>query len=102
MALDGRVRVLLFHEAPDAAAVTAAYHAVSAELAGTPGLIGNELLSSVHDPTWVLVMSEWTDLAAFDAWERGTAHKGQTSALRPFRDTRMVRPFGVFEVRASY
>ena len=97
-----RVRVLLFHEAPDEEALTEAYHAVSAELAGTPGLLGNELLSSVHDPTWVLVMSEWVDQESFDAWEQGTAHKGQTSALRPFRDSRMTRPFGVFAVRAEY
>jgi heme-degrading monooxygenase HmoA len=97
-----RVRVLLFHEASDPAALTAAYHAVSAELAGTPGLLSNELLTSVHDPTWVLVMSEWTDRASFDAWEQGTTHKGQTAALRPFRDTRMPRPFGVFEVDATY
>jgi len=47
-------------------------------------------------------MSEWTDRAAFDAWEQSSAHKGQTAALRPFRDTRMARAFGVFEVRASY
>jgi heme-degrading monooxygenase HmoA len=97
-----RVRVLLFHEASDPQALTAAYHAVSAELAGTPGLLSNELLTSVHDPTWVLVMSEWTSQEAFDTWEQGAAHKGQTAPLRPFRDTRMPRPFGIFQVNASY
>jgi heme-degrading monooxygenase HmoA len=94
--------VLLFHEVHDQEAVTAAYHAVSAELAGTPGLLSNELLTSVHDPTWVLVMSEWTDRASFDAWEQGSTHKGQTAALRPYRDTRMPRPFGIFQVDAAY
>ena len=97
-----RVRVLLFHEASDPEALTAAYHAVSAELAGTPGLLSNELLSSLHDPSWVLVMSEWRDRASFDAWEQGAAHKGQTAPLRPFRDNRMPRPFGVFQVDACY
>jgi heme-degrading monooxygenase HmoA len=99
---EGRVRVLLFHEVHDPEAVTAAYHAVSAELAGTPGLLSNELLTCVHDPTWVLVMSEWTDRASFDAWEQGAAHKAQTSPLRPYRDTRMPRPFGIFEVLATH
>lgn len=97
-----RVRVLLFHEVRDSEAVTAAYHAVSAELAGTPGLLSNELLTNVHDPSWVLVMSEWADRDSFDAWEQGAAHKGQTAALRPYRDTRMPRPFGVFQVDAAY
>lgn len=97
-----RVRVLLFHEVHDQAAVTAAYHAVSAELAGTPGLLSNELLTSVHDPSWVLVMSEWADRASFDAWEQGAAHKSQTAPLRPFRDNRMPRPFGIFEVRSTH
>jgi heme-degrading monooxygenase HmoA len=100
--MSSRVRVLLFHEVHDQEAVTAAYHAVSAELAGTPGLLSNELLTSVHDPSWVLVMSEWTDRESFDVWEQGSAHKGQTAALRPFRDTRMPRPFGIFQVDAAY
>lgn len=100
--MSGRIRVLLFHEVTDHEALAEAYHAVSAELAGTPGLIGNELLASVHDPSWVLVMSEWKDRESFDAWEKGAAHKGQTAPLRPFRDTRMPRPFGVFEVQAEY
>jgi heme-degrading monooxygenase HmoA len=102
MGMSGRVRVLLFHEAPEPGALTAAYHAVSAELAGTPGLLSNELLTSVHDQTWVLVMSEWKDRESFDAWEKGAAHKGQTAPLRRFRDTRMPQPFGIFEVQAEY
>jgi heme oxygenase (mycobilin-producing) len=97
-----RVRVLLFHEASDPSALTAAYHAVSADLAGTPGLLSNELLTSVHDPSWVLVMSEWQDQESFDAWETGVAHKGQTAPLRQWRDTRMPRPFGIFQVNATY
>ena len=94
--------MLLFHEVSDREAVTAAYHAVSASLAGTPGLLANELLTSVHDPSWVLVMSEWADQESFDAWEQGAAHKGQTAPLRPYRDTRMPRPFGIFTVDATY
>jgi heme oxygenase (mycobilin-producing) len=97
-----RVRVLLFHEAPSPAGITDAYHAVSADLAGTPGLLGNELLTAIDDPTWFLVMSEWTDLDAFTTWEQGAAHKGTTAPLRQYRDTRMTRPFGIFKVDAEY
>jgi heme-degrading monooxygenase HmoA len=97
-----RVRVLLFHEAETPDGVTEAYHAVSADLAGTPGLLGNELLTAVNDPTWFLVMSEWADLDSFTTWEQGAAHKGTTAPLRQYRDTRMTRPYGIFKVDAEY
>jgi len=97
-----RVRVLLFHEAPSPEGITDAYHAVSADLAGTPGLLGNELLTAVNDPTWFLVMSEWTDLDSFNKWEQGASHKGTTAPLRRYRDTRMPRPYGIFKVDAEY
>ena len=48
--MKAELRVLLFHSADDVAGVTDAYHQVSREMAGVPGLLGNELLSSVHDP----------------------------------------------------
>jgi heme-degrading monooxygenase HmoA len=100
--MSSRVRVLLFHEASSPDGLTAAYHSVSADLAGTPGLLGNELLTAVDDPTWILVMSEWSDLAAFQKWEQGVSHKGSTAPLRQYRDTRMTRPYGIFRVEASY
>ncbi|SFQ64853.1 Heme-degrading monooxygenase HmoA [Amycolatopsis arida] len=97
-----RIRVLLFHRAADRDAIAAAYHQVSEDLAGTPGLVSNEFLGSVHDSTEFLVMSEWTDQAAFDRWEQGASHKDSTAALRPFQDSRREPSFGVYRVQARY
>ncbi|MDG4820752.1 antibiotic biosynthesis monooxygenase [Asanoa sp. WMMD1127] len=97
------VRVLLFATAPsdDPDAVERAYHQISRDLAGTPGLRGNELLRSVADPSDFAVLSEWTDLDAFRSWEEGAAHKGTTAPLRPYQRPR-AQPFGVFQVTATY
>ncbi|MBP2327258.1 heme-degrading monooxygenase HmoA [Kibdelosporangium banguiense] len=96
------VRVLLYHTTPDTAAIEAAYHRTSEHLAGVPGLMGNELLRSVADPSGFVVVSSWHSLAAFMEWERGPDHKRQTAPLRPFRDTTTSRPFDVYQVAASY
>lgn len=96
------VRVLIFNHTDDEAGIEAAYHEVSRELAGVPGLIGNELLRSMHDPKGFVVMSLWESVEAFDTWEQGVSHKGSTSPLRPFRDTSMNPPFGVYQVSAAY
>lgn len=98
--MTGRVRVLLFHRTTEADSLTAAYHAVSEDLAGTPGLLGNELLTSVHDPNSFLVMSEWSDLKSFQEWEQGSSHKGTTAPLRQYRDERLG--YGIFQVDAEY
>jgi heme-degrading monooxygenase HmoA len=100
--MKAELRVLLFHSADDVAGVTDAYHQVSREMAGVPGLLGNELLSSVHDPTGFVVVSRWTDLATFDTWEQGPDHKDSTAPLRRYRDGRLERPFGIYRVVASY
>lgn len=100
----GRVRVLLWHRIPPdgSGAVEDAYHAISTALAGTPGLLGSELLRSVADPERVLVMSEWSSLADFAAWERGDEHKPTTAPLRPYRDRDAARPVEILEVAAAY
>ncbi|WP_225439866.1 antibiotic biosynthesis monooxygenase family protein [Amycolatopsis eburnea] len=99
---DGGVRVLLYHLADDAAGIEAAYHEASRRLEGVPGLLGNELLRSVHAENGFVVVSSWTDLAAFDAWERGAGHKEQTAPLRPYRDLSLDRPFAVYRVAATH
>lgn len=99
---DGGVRVLLYHVADDAAGIEAAYHEASERLAGTPGLLGNELLRSVHAENGFVVVSSWADLAAFDAWEQGAGHKDQTAPLRPYRDLSLARPFAVYRVAATH
>jgi heme oxygenase (mycobilin-producing) len=100
--MTGGLRVLLYYATTDFDRIEAAYHDSSRELAGTPGLVGNELLRSVHDPRGFVVASSWQSREAFELWERGSEHKGQTSPLRPFRDTRMPSPFGVYRVTANY
>jgi heme-degrading monooxygenase HmoA len=99
------VRVLVYQAAHDdeqLAAVRAAYHEVSKRLAGVEGMLGNELLRSPHDPTALVVVSRWSDLAAFRRWEEGAEHRADTAPLRPYRDTRLAVPFGIYEVEAAY
>ncbi|CAL9594513.1 heme-degrading monooxygenase HmoA [Streptomyces glaucescens] len=101
----GEVRVVVYQAAYDEeqlAAVRAAYHEVSERLAGAPGMLGNELLRSPHDPTALAVLSRWESLAAFRAWEAGPDHRQDTAPLRPFRDDRGGAPFAVYEVDAAY
>jgi heme oxygenase (mycobilin-producing) len=99
-----RLRVLVYASAPgdDPAAVARAYHQISRELSGTPGLCRNELLRSVHEAGRFVVMSEWQSLAAFTEWERGQAHRAVTAPLRPYQDHGRGPAFGIYEVAASY
>ena len=100
--MSGLVRVLLYHRTDDEGGIEAAYHKVSDELAGVPGLLGNELLRSVHEPGAFLVLSTWRDRAAFDSWEQGAGHKASTAPLRPYRDVANPYALGVFEQQAAY
>ncbi|WP_320065185.1 antibiotic biosynthesis monooxygenase [Micromonospora sp. RTGN7] len=99
-----RVRVLIHAAAPptEPGAVEQAYHRISAELAGTPGLLGNELLRLADDPGRFVVMSEWASLAAFRSWEAGARHRGTTAPLRRYQQPPVDRPFGIYEVAATY
>ncbi|MBA9005524.1 MULTISPECIES: antibiotic biosynthesis monooxygenase family protein [Thermomonospora] len=99
-----RLRVLLYATAPedDPGAVERAYHEISKALAGTPGLLGNELLGSTTEPGSFIVMSEWESPEAFTAWEQGAGHRGTTAPLRPYQDRRRGSPFGIYDVVASY
>jgi heme-degrading monooxygenase HmoA len=94
-----RVRVLVYLAVPGerVGAVTDAYHGISAALAGTPGLLRNELLRSVRDPAAFAVLSEWEDLAAFREWENGTGHRPATAPLREYGTG-----FHVYQVTAGY
>lgn len=99
-----RARVLIYTAAPsdEPGAVEEAYHQISRDLAGTPGLLGNELLRATDDPAAFVVMSEWESLAAFRSWEEGAAHRGTTAPLRRYQRAPGGRPFGVYEVTAVY
>ena len=101
--MSGRVRVLVYASAaPGDDGVTAAYHRISAALAGTPGLLGNELLQSLLEPSDFAVLSEWESEQAFHDWEEGASHRGVTAPLRPYQDTRHGSAFGVYRVTAQY
>ena len=102
--MTARARVLIWHRAPvdDPDAVRRAYEQISSRLAGTPGLLGNELLRGVDDPGRLVVMSEWESLAAFKAWEQTAEHRPSTSALRPYQDRDRDRFFEVYEVTAAF
>lgn len=97
-----QVRVLVYHAADDACLIDEAYHRVSRRMASVPGMLGNELLHSLPDPTGFLVVSRWASIGAFQQWEQGPAHLETTAPLRPFRDPRMATPFGIYRVTAAY
>ncbi|GLW06788.1 antibiotic biosynthesis monooxygenase [Microtetraspora sp. NBRC 13810] len=99
-----RARVLIYAAAPsdEPGAVEAAYHRISGDLAGTPGLLGNELLRAADDPAAFVVMSEWESLDAFRAWEEGAGHRDTTAPLRRYQRAPGTRPFGIYEVTAAY
>jgi len=100
--MSATVRVLLYHLAEDADGIEAAYHYVSKALSVVPGLLGNELLRSAHDPRGFLVISTWRDRDAFDSWEQGSGHKASTAPLRPYRDTGNPYALGVYELVAAH
>ncbi|MDH6113738.1 heme-degrading monooxygenase HmoA [Kitasatospora sp. MAP12-15] len=98
----GAVEVVLYHLSEDPDAVLAAYHEASRRMAGTAGLLGNELLTAVHHPSCFVVISRWADWESFARWEGGAEHKEQTAPLRPFRDGKRDRPFEIYRELASY
>jgi heme-degrading monooxygenase HmoA len=98
----GPARVLVYATAPADGpnAVTEAYHRISRDLLGTPGLLANELLQSAHDPAAYAVASYWTDLAAFSRWEAGQQHRAATAPLRPYQTPGLGA--GVYQVVSAY
>jgi heme-degrading monooxygenase HmoA len=79
----------------------AAFDAIARALAGTPGLLGSELLQASIDVGSVVVMSEWESMAAFKTWEQSATHKATTAPLRPYQDHGRDRLFEVYLVAAS-
>ena len=102
--MDGRVRVLVYAVAPEGQpdAVERAYHLISSRLAGTPGLLGNELMRSIADPAAFVVVSDWESLPAFRHWEETAGHRAATAPLRPYQDGSQGPPFGIYVVSAAY
>ncbi|MEV5830546.1 antibiotic biosynthesis monooxygenase [Spirillospora sp. NPDC052242] len=83
MTATGRVRVLVWHRPGERADELAAqYHRISRAMAGTPGLLGNELWKCGD---LRVVMSEWADADAFDRWARDAEQHRVTASLREYR-----------------
>jgi heme oxygenase (mycobilin-producing) len=100
-----RARVIVWHRASGehSGALEAAYDLVSRSLAGTPGLLGNELLQDARRPDRFAVLSEWESLDAFRRWETGAAHRDATAPLRTFQETdRGDGFFSVYQVAAAF
>lgn len=100
--MSAEVRVLVYHSTVDGLGIEKAYREVSADLAGVPGMLGNELLRSVGDGTGFVVLSRWRDLTSFTEWEQGARHRDSTAPLRSYQDKKLAVPFGVYEVAAAY
>lgn len=96
--MTGHVRVLVWYRAAAADVIAAGHEEIARSLRGVPGLVSAELHRSRSDPESFLVISEWSGADAFDEWERGSDHKGQTSPLRAHLDTTRPSPFEIHEV----
>lgn len=95
------VRILVWHDADDQAqALEDTYHRISRQLAGTPGLLGNELWRSTSDPRRYAVVSEWLDLAAFEAWADDAEQHRATRPLRRYRSS-ADPPFDIYQVAGA-
>jgi heme-degrading monooxygenase HmoA len=85
-------------------ALSDVYHQISQRLVGTPGLLRSELLQEVSGSGEFIVMSEWSGLDAFRAWESGPFHTSATAPMRPYHDNNRGyrQAFGIYEVVADY
>jgi heme-degrading monooxygenase HmoA len=91
------VRVLVWHDAQgNAPALEQEYERISRRLAGTPGLVANELWHSAADPQRYAVASEWVSLEAFRAWADDPEQHRVTWSLRRYRPDN--RDFGIYAV----
>lgn len=97
----GRVKVLLwcrYENDADLAEIGHRFERIGELLRGTPGLLCSELLVSLSTPGSCVVLSEWASDAEFEAWERGSEHRGQTAEMRPFQDDQREPVFDVLSV----
>ncbi|HKT03940.1 MAG TPA: antibiotic biosynthesis monooxygenase [Rugosimonospora sp.] len=94
------VRVMVWYYAGDTdeATIRAAHRQIETSVCGTPGLVKAELHRSLSAPDEYLVISEWSDVAAFREWEVTAVHRVQTAPLRPYLDRRRSQPYGFYEI----
>ena len=81
-----RARVVFLIRVPEArtADFLAAYQQIRYQVAeGVDGHLVDQVCQAPQDPEQWLITSEWTSLAAFEAWERTQAHR---ELVRPMRE----------------
>src|ERR1700691_6671615 len=85
-----RVMVFAKINRADADAFEAAYAQVTANVKGTAGHIGDELLrrreppDAAEEPLSYILLSEWESKDAFLAWEESVAHVAKRSPMHPY------------------
>jgi len=57
---------------------------IGCTIAGQPGVLGQTLLETIEDGTY-LTVSDWTDEPAFRRFEHSAEHVGNRRRLEPFR-----------------
>lgn len=84
MSVTIRVMVTATIDRTSKEAFEAAYCRVTDLMRGTPGLLGDELLSDVDQPGRYVLLSEWEDEESFLAWESSGTHRQTTVPMRPY------------------
>jgi heme-degrading monooxygenase HmoA len=85
-----RVMVFAKINRTDADAFEAAYAQVTANVRGTAGHLGDELLrrreppDAEGEPLSYILLSEWESKDAFLAWEESVAHVAKRSPMHPY------------------
>jgi heme-degrading monooxygenase HmoA len=80
----GRVLFLIRVPAARTADFLRAYERIRYQVAeGVDGHLVDQVCQAPQDPEQWLITSEWTSLAAFEAWERSAGHR---ELVRPLRD----------------
>jgi heme-degrading monooxygenase HmoA len=82
--MTARVMVLARIRKGEEAEFESAYAKVTAQVAGTPGHIRDELLRPATGDDRYILLSEWEDTGSFLAWEDAPIHRQTTTPLRPY------------------
>jgi quinol monooxygenase YgiN len=64
-----------------------AWHRAALEISAVPGCVRQDLLADVDDPRTFLVVAEWVDRSALDAFGRSENRDRLTAALRDLRES---------------
>jgi 2-polyprenyl-6-methoxyphenol hydroxylase-like FAD-dependent oxidoreductase/heme-degrading monooxygenase HmoA len=86
---DSPVRTILRMRAREgcAEAFEAAWRTAAEEISRTPGSLRQELIRDAEDPRTFLIISDWRDQAALDAFGPSAARERLTAALRDLRES---------------